>query len=85
MHKSCAKYVQNLRTEHSITCQSSSTPNNLARHIEQTMCAHVQVIHDFFPQFSSLLSTRYFANLHPLINSFTHNPHPLLLTPPKEI
>ncbi len=76
----CGKYVQNLWKQHRKTCQHLSTA--MCGYADSTITMWVKpvvfrtIIPVFIPQYSTT-KIRYF----PLLGaSYTHNPHPLLLT-----
>ena len=76
----CGKSVQNTGKLHSKTCQYLSTvlPNSQIR--TQIACVQQEVIRRLIPVYPRHESTSKLALSPLLIHSYTHNPHPLLLT-----
>jgi len=83
--KACGKSVQSLRIHYGKICQQMSTTVNTADSNNSLACAYTLLIRTIVPISPLVISTPKFANS-PLLNTtFTHFPHPLLLTPPKKI
>ena len=83
--RACGKSVQSLRIHYGKICQQTSTTVNIANPNNLLACVYTLLIRTIVPTSSLVISTPKFANS-PLLNTtFTHFPHPLLLTPPKKI
>lgn len=81
----CGKSVQSLRIHYGKICQQTSTLVNIADLSHLLTCVYALLIRTIVPTSPLAISTPKFANS-PLLNTtFTHFPHPLLLTPPKKI
>lgn len=81
----CGKSVQSLRIHYGKICQQTSTLVNIADPSSLLTCVHTLFIRTIVPTYPLVISTPKFANSSLLNTTFTHFPHPLLLTPPKKI
>lgn len=81
LHIPCGKIVQNLWKVGGKTCQYLSTLSVETKSSHTRVWVKPSFIPHVIPGFPLNESTSKTLNLSLLIHSFTHNPHPLLLTP----
>lgn len=81
LHILCGKIVQNLWKVSGKTCQYLSTLSVEIKRSHTRVWVKPSFIPQVIPGFPLTKSTSKTLNLSLLIHSFTHNPHPLLLTP----
>lgn len=80
MHNTCGEYVYNLWKQARTTCQYLSTVGVETKNSTTHMWVNPLLIPTVIPVTSLYLSTPKITRLHLLVYSYTHNPHPLLLT-----